>query len=153
MLFNPKDDWVDFVEIYYHSNKIIDLQSLNLASYRISIDTITYQKNIVTDIFLILPEEYFVLNTDSAKVKKQYHTNNTRGFIQMPSLPAYNNDEGIVYTDKMYFLLLKATEGGFLERISFDGETKDPSNCHSTAESVGFATPVYQNSEFISASQ
>ena len=163
ILFNPKGDGVDFVEIFNRSEKVIDLQTLKLASFDNIQNAIITPKDISTDMFLIFPGEYYILTTDSAKVKQQYYTSNPNGFIQMSSLPKFNNDAGTAiianedgviidkfsYSETMHFPLLNSTEGVSLERISPDGETEDPSNWHSAAESVGFATPAYRNSEAI----
>jgi len=163
ILFNPKGDGVDFVEIFNRSEKVIDLQTLKLASFDNIQNAIITPKDISLDMFLIYPNEYYVLTTNPDKVKQQYYTSNPNGFIQMSSLPQFNNDSGTAvianddgviidkfsYSETMHFPLLNSTEGVSLERISPDGETEDPSNWHSAAESVGFATPAYCNSEAI----
>ncbi|MCD4745942.1 MAG: lamin tail domain-containing protein, partial [Bacteroidales bacterium] len=165
ILFNPRgDDGVDFIEIYNKSNKLIDLKELMLGSIRINIheppDT-TY-KIISEDNHLLFPGDYFVLTKDPEKVKHQYYTSNSDGFIEMSSFPFYNNDEGIAmisntdeiiidqfsYTEEMQFPLLNTFEGVSLERINFDRPTQDETNWHSASEDVGFATPAYKNSQY-----
>jgi hypothetical protein len=49
----------------------------------------------------------------------------------------------------MHFPLIKNAEGVSLERSSFTIATNEPGNFRSAAASVGFATPGYQNSQFI----
>ena len=84
-------------------------------------------------------------------------------FLQMESLPTYSNDEGSVYlvnnlnmivdsfhyNDDMHFALLNSNDGVSLERIDYNRPTIDESNWHSAAEDVGFATPGYENSQYM----
>jgi hypothetical protein len=79
----------------------------------------------------------------------------------MESLPAMNNEDGTIalahknggvldwfaYNASMQFALLNSVDGVSLERISASRPTNDASNWHSAAETVGFATPSYQNSQ------
>ena len=102
------------------------------------------------------------LTTNPDKVKEQYTTPNPYGFIKMASFPAFNNDEGMVilrtmadtvidamtYTADMHFPLLNSTDGVSLERIDFNRPASDNTNWHSAAETAGFATPAYENSQF-----
>jgi gliding motility-associated-like protein len=48
----------------------------------------------------------------------------------------------------MHYPLLTSVSGVSLERVSFERETQNENNWKSAAESVGFATPGYQNSHF-----
>jgi len=53
------------------------------------------------------------------------------------------------YSDKMHFALLSNTEGVSLERSLFSLAANTPGNFRSAAAAVGFATPGYQNSQFL----
>ena len=155
VLSNPKDDGVDFVEVYNRSEKVLDFMDINLASLD---DT----RIITNDNFLIFPKDYVVLTTNPDKVKEQYASPNPYAFIKMESLPTYNNDEGtvilttksdavidaMIYTADMHFPLLNSTDGVSLERIDFNRPASDITNWHSAAETVGFATPAHENSQF-----
>jgi hypothetical protein len=46
------------------------------------------------------------------------------------------------------FQLLKEVKGVALERIDYDQPAADENNWHSAAESVGFGTPTYKNSQY-----
>ncbi|MDD5570631.1 MAG: lamin tail domain-containing protein [Bacteroidales bacterium] len=165
ILFNPKNDGVDFVEIYNRSAKIVDLQEINLCSFDTIKNILISTNAIVQQTYLIQPGEYFVLTVDPDKVKSQYFTSNPGGFIKMNALPSFNNDKGIVvisdkssdiidifkYSEKMHFALLKNVEGVSLERVDFNRLTQDATNWHSASENVGFATPGYKNSQFNNA--
>ena len=90
---------------------------------------------------------------------------NPGGFVKMSDFPSLSNDEGIVtlcnqsmdildqmvYTDDMHFALLSNTEGISLERISFNRPSRDKTNWHSAAETVGYATPAVLNSQYSEA--
>jgi hypothetical protein len=161
VLSNPKDNGVDFVEIYNNSTKVIEMKYLVLASYDTINNVLTSVNPISVDGFLIFPQEYYVLTTNPDIVKSQYSTPNPKGFVKMAAMPSFNNDDGIVvianqseviidkftYSLGMQFPLLSTSDGVSLERLSFSRSTDDKSNWHSAAEDVGFATPAYKNSQ------
>ncbi len=166
ILFDPKTDGIDFVEIYNRSNKIIDLKTITLSQYDTINNTLTSIEKITTESYLIHPGEYILLSENSAIVKNQYHTTNPSGFINMSNLPAMNIASGTVclanstdiidlfqYYENMHFPLLNVTKGVSLERIDFNRPTQDKTNWHSAAEAVGFATPAYQNSQYSKAGE
>lgn len=161
VLFNPFTGGSDFVEIYNNSNKFINLQNWNLAN--LENDSIDNYKEITANPKLILPGEFVLLTTDVQNVADEYINSVTSAFLQMGSLPTYSNDEGDVYlinnldmvtdsfhyTDDMHFALLNSEDGVSLERIDYDRPTNDETNWHSAAEDVGFATPGYENSQYM----
>jgi len=158
ILFNPRDEGVDFVEIYNRSDKYIDLSTLNLARYtdeRENIESISLTNQI------LYPYQYAAVSIDSNKVKNDYSA--ARKLIQISSLPPMSNGDGTVllldnlgtlidsvpYDEDQHFALLSDVNGVSLERINFEGESYNPSKWHSASASVGFATPGYQNSQFV----
>jgi len=167
VLFNPWTNGVDYVEIYNRSSKIIDMSVLTLGTVKYSPpnppDTsfyrISYQQNI------IIPQAYALLTSSPQTVKKQYDTSNPDAFVKVDPFPAYNNDEGTVilatyagkiidvfnYSVDMHYPLLNYVDGVSLERTNFNTATADNNNWHSAAESVGFGTPAYQNSQFVNS--
>ena len=164
ILFDPKDNGVDFVEIYNRSDKIIDLKTLSLSSYDTLLQVLTSVYIISDNGYLFFPQEYLVLTTDPVVVKDQYFTVNANGFLQMQTIPAMNISDGIIviasgltiidklaYKQDMHFPLLNSTKGVSLERIDFNRITQDATNWHSAAESVGFATPAYRNSQYLNS--
>ncbi len=162
LLFDPPAGCVDFVEIYNRSDKVIDLKDLILANYDTINQVITDYNEISSESFLILPGAYFVLTTDSAAIKTFYKTTNPLAFINTETFPAMNNEDGLValttkggnvidlaaYTATMQYPLLISVDGVSLERISPERPSKEISNWHSAAETVGYATPGYKNSQF-----
>lgn len=158
LLFNPKDDGVDFIEIYNVSDKYIDLSTLSLARYT---DERENEVSLSANKQILYPQEYIAVSIDSNRLKTDY--NAARNLIQSESLPPMNNDEGILllldntgtlldsvpYSEDQHFTLLSDVNGVSLERINFTGLSYDPSNWHSASTSVGYATPGYQNSQFV----
>jgi len=167
VLFNPLAAGVDYVELYNRSEKIIDLSSLQLGTVKISPpaanDTLFYAVSPQQQLYL--PHSFLLLTSSPDMVKKQYFTENPRSFLKMTAFPNYGDKEGCVilkqtgmiidqfhYSENMQYPLLTYLDGVALERISFDGETNDRNNWHSASETVGFGTPAYQNSQFVSDS-
>ncbi len=162
VLFNPKPDGVDFVEIYNNSQKNIALNKLWLSGYDTYFNVLKYAYTITTSCQIIFKGDYMALTTDPTIIKQQYKTLSPDNFISMTSMPAYNNDEGIVvlaktdsaiidrfdYNASMHFPLLINVEGVSLERINPNKSTQDKTNWHSASELSGFATPAYQNSQY-----
>jgi len=162
LLFDPVTGCVDFVEIFNRSSKVFDLKDLVLVNYDTINQVITDYNEISSEPFLIFPDDYYALSTDSSAVKKFYKTTNPQAFINMAYFPTMNNDEGLVaitsksgkvidlvsYTSAMQYPLLTSVDGVSLERISPERPSKDITNWHSASESVGYGTPGYKNSQF-----
>jgi hypothetical protein len=162
ILFNPLDGGVNFVEIYNRSNKVINLQDVLITSRDLSSGELRtiYQASI--NGFLIFPMEYAVVTTRAELVLRDYYTPNVFKFSEISTLPSFNNDKGNVillnksmemldeftYDEKMHYPLLTGVKGVSLERINFNQETNNRQNWHSASQTVGFATPAYQNSQF-----
>lgn len=167
VLSDPWGDGVDFVELVNRSNKVFDLGELYLADW----DTLSGVANELFAIagtgFLIFPGEYAALSTDPEQLQKAYpaSANNPAGFVRMSDFPSLSNDEGVVticnqamtvldqvvYSADMHFSLLNSTEGISLERISFNRPSRDKTNWHSAAETVGYSTPALVNSQYSEA--
>ena len=160
ILFDPKDDGVDYVEIYNRSDKILEISGMKLANYDEFVMDFENLSLISEEPFAIFPGEYWVLTTSSSIVRNQYLCQNPNNFVEMIDFPSMNNSDGNVYlitsamevidsihyTDEMHFALLKSLDGVSLERIYYEAQGSD--NWHSASESSGFGTPTYQNSQF-----
>lgn len=159
VLFNPRSGSVDFIEIYNQTNHVLDLKELSLANVSSS-GNLSNIKSLSNISQLIAPKSYWVLTTNPEDIKRQYKVENLDQFVKMSSLPSYNNDKGTVvlitdqftvdrldYNDSMHLALLKNVKGVSLERVSFIKPTNDFGNFKSAAQSVGFATPTYRNSQ------
>lgn len=161
ILFNPSPGGVDYVELYNRGTKIIDLASLYIAN-RNSAGAISSITVLSTDHRLFFPGDFILACSDPAIVKKNYITTNPSAFIQVRSMPSYNDDEGnavllnqqgqvldeLWYNEKWHFKLIDDPEGVALERIDPASPTQDKNNWHSAATSVGYGTPGYKNSQY-----
>jgi Lamin Tail Domain len=156
ILFNPRPNAVDFVEIYNRSDKFINLKDWKLGNIEndqaISTMTITN-----TDV-LIAPRSYKVFTTDPLIVKNEYPQSAEENFFET-SLPSMNDDEGSIaivtdvgvimdafnYTDELHSLLLKDDEGVSLEKVDVSLASFNLNNWKSGVGATGFATPGYLN--------
>ena len=162
VLFYPLDGGSDYVELYNRSNKIIDLSDLLLGTVKHvppnPPDSLFY--TICLQQKLFFPGDYMVLTASPEKVKSQYRIKNPSAFLKVLPFPKLKKDKGSVllyrqlckidafdYTEKMQYPLLNYTQGVALERVCPDGSTNDRDNWHSAAESAGFGTPGYRNSQ------
>jgi len=159
LLFNPNSGGVDFVELYNRSDKVIDLQKLFIANTN-SDNSVNEMYPIAPNGFVLFPKEYCAISSDSAILKTQYFSPNTKNFISctMPSYPdnlgtaliidAYGKRyDQFSYDDKMHFPLLANVTGVSLERIDFNRPASDRTNWTSASSSVN-ATPAYRNSQY-----
>ena len=172
ILFNPKNDGVDYVEIYNNSDKIIDLRFLRLANWNTEDENYDNVEIISEEGFQIFPYKYYVLTTSSTSVKEQYYVESNSNIIEMDALPSLNNTSGNIYLlsnslrfidgmnydEDMHYALLNNPEGISLERLSFSVSSFETTNWHSAAipglnaESYG-GTPTYINSQASSNNQ
>ncbi len=161
ILFNPKPDGVDYVEIYNRSTKVIDLKQLYIAN-RNSTGVISSIKQLTVESYQLFPQEFIVITENATIVKQQYVAQNPSAFIEISSMPSFSDDKGDViilnsngaisdelkYDDKWHFALISNTEAVALERIDYNALTQVQSNWHSAATSVGYGTPTYKNSQY-----
>jgi len=159
VLFNPRTGGSDFVEIFNRSEKIISLEGWGLANFKD--DQFSDFRQISELPLLIYPSQYFGFSKDVDNIVSEYPFTRADRLIEMPSLPAYNNDEGVVilanhrqqvidrfdYREEMHFELLREVKGVSLERIDPDRSSDDEQNFHSAAQKDNFATPGYENSQ------
>ena len=160
VLFNPKDDGVDYVELFNVSNKFIDLKELSLCNK----DTGASFKNskaLANTSITMAPKTYLVITTSRNKVIEQFPVHDSTVFIQLPALPTLNNDkgdiwlitkyknsiDGMMYDEQMHHGLLKDVDGVSLERISMGVSALYRSNWTSSSSNVFYGTPGLNNSQ------
>lgn len=163
ILYDPKTGGTDFIEIYNVSDKIVDLNKITICSFDTITQVITSAYPLVDTNYLIYPNYFKVLTENIELVLSHYKTTNKDAFLQLNNIPSMNitgggiaimsisNDtvDKLKYNPNMHFPLLTETKGVSLERINYFLPTQLSSNWHSAAESVGFATPGYQNSQYL----
>ena len=163
ILFNSVSGGYDFVELYNRTNKILDLKNLKLLEANPA-DSLVYTDNVIitAESFLVLPDEYVVLSENIQNISDQYFVPHLSNLLQVNGMSNYDDNDGIIelyqtlltidklsYSHNWHFALLDIEDGVSLERIDYNQATQQESNWHSAAKTVGFATPTYQNSEFI----
>ena len=158
VLFNPLDGGHDFVEIFNNTNKTLNLTQLCIGSGNDYKDVFCMENYE----YLIFPETHFVITENPSSLVRDYYVEQPEHLLKTEKLPAYRNSSGSVflmnksstiidkmnYTEDMHFPLLNDTKGVSLERTHYDRPSAEKSTWHSAAESSGFATPTYKNSQF-----
>ncbi|MEP7144648.1 MAG: lamin tail domain-containing protein [Ferruginibacter sp.] len=161
ILFNPPSSGADYVEIYNRSNKIIDLKQTYIAN-RNSSGAISGIARLSAESNLLFPQEFMVVTESAATVKAAYITQNADAFVEISSMPSFNDDKSTViilnaqgevtdelaYDEKWHFKLIDNREGVALERIDYNAPTQSQDNWHSAATSAGYGTPTYKNSQY-----
>ena len=161
ILFNPKSNGTDYVEVYNRGNKIIDLKQTYIAN-RNTTGVISSIKQLSADNYLLFPKDFMVITEDPLIVKRDFITQNIDAFVTVASMPSFNDDEGdaiilnaqgniideVKYNEKWHFKLIDNREGVALERIDYNGPTQNEANWHSAATSAGYGTPTYKNSQY-----
>ena len=159
ILFNPFTGGSDFVELYNNSNKILTLKGVSMANE--GTDGSVANLRTISAPRLFYPKEHIVISNDTTHLKENYPASVAGQFVQS-SLPTYANASGVVnvvlpngnvsdrfaYTEKMHFRLIRDKKGKSLERIDYNRPANDETNWHTAAETVGFATPGTENSQY-----
>ncbi|MBK9356038.1 MAG: lamin tail domain-containing protein [Bacteroidales bacterium] len=167
VLYDPGTLGSDFVEIYNRSEKVADLKSLWLAGRDATTGEPESVKEVCPEGRLMFPGEYLVLTSGIQDIWSEYFSPYPAAFVEMKSFPSFPNGEGTVvlftpdmqiidefaYTDDLQFALLNSTDGVSLERVNFERPASDQGNWHSASANAGYATPGYQNSQFMRSSE
>ena len=160
VLHNPSTGGSRFVELFNRSDKIINTGDLFLAK-RDEDNNIAFVNAVETSC-LLFPDEYIVLTPSPDDIRDRYLSLNPKAFIET-AVPTYDDKEDAVilmtsgsviidelqYTSTFHNELIDDLNGVSLERIDPDASTQSAANWHSAAKSVGWATPTYQNSQFL----
>lgn len=160
ILTNPFDNEnADFVEIFNRSNRIIDLKDVKVGYGG---DTLPQKAVVaVSKGWQLLPKAYAALCKRKDITLQQYVCKDENRLVECDSLPDFAISKGIIhltdrslqsidrfnYTEEMHYPKLLTTKGVSLERLYPDMPTQDENNWRSAAESAGFGTPGYENSQ------
>jgi hypothetical protein len=159
VLFNPRSGGYDFVELFNHSNKYIDLKNWQFAN---SENGVTANKKTFSgEPFILKPNAYTAFTENKSILLNQYPLGKDSAIFQIHDLPSYNDDQGTVilldsnnkeqdrfdYSEDMHYALIDDKEGVSLERISQREATNMLQNWESASSQSGYATPGYRNSQ------
>ncbi len=162
VLFNPPDGGSRYIELFNRSEKVIELKDYTISSKDTIQGFLTTIREISSESFLFFPGDYVVLTTSPAAVLNTFMTTRPHAFIRLAAMPSMTNTSGVLavaskslteidlfaYHEDMQFALLTDKKGVALERVNPNRPTQDRSNWHSAAQSAGFGTPAYQNSQY-----
>jgi len=160
ILTNPLDgSSADYLEIYNRSGHIIDLKEVKVGYGG---DTLPQKAVIaVSKGWQLHPKEYVALCRQREVTLQQYICKDERRLIQCDSMSDFAISQGVIhltdkslrpidrlaYSEKMHYPKLLTTKGVALERLYADRPTQEESNWRSAAESAGYGTPGYRNSQ------
>ncbi|MEP5105087.1 MAG: lamin tail domain-containing protein [Ekhidna sp.] len=162
ILFNPRSNGNDFVEIFNDSDNYISLKDWQLAT--LDEGEVSSPKLITDEELIINPRQYLAFTTNSDELLANYPKGESENFIEVISMPSYANSEGAVlllnenaevvesfnYNEDFHYGLLESADGVSLERVSFESpNTAD--NWRSASSTEGFATPGYANSQSLAS--
>lgn len=159
ILFNPNIGGNDFVELYNRSDKIFNLRNLRLGNFNLDPDNASVA---IEEDFLLFPSSYVVISEEPADILNRYDVLSPLAMVKN-SLPSLPDDEGNItlaapsnvvidsfdYNKDFHSPLLDDQNGVSLERGNSERSTQDAGNWNSAASAAGFATPTYQNSQFV----
>ena len=159
ILFNPRPNGVDFVELFNPSDKFVNLKNWVIANFED--EQAKNQKVVALEDLILPPQEYLVLTTNPATLKSNYPQGVEKKFRTV-SLPTFADDEGSValaddggqvmdyflYQKNFHAAFIRDEEGVSLERISPADITQSTENWTSASSAAGFATPGFLNSNF-----
>jgi hypothetical protein len=161
ILFNPKPNGNDFVELYNNSNKTFDLSKL----YFVDLDVNGMPNNFYPlsgSYKLFKPSTYALITEDTNSVCQNYACGKGRAlYCQSNKLMGMSDKEGQVilynqlniavdsvsYNSNWHFKFLTDQNGVSLERLSSSMESNESNTWHSAASSVGYASPGSVNSQ------
>ena len=159
ILFNPARNGSRFLELFNASKtKVFDLKDLRIAK-----DTAQSSWLNIANNYLLFPQKYVVITDNPLDVQSRYLPPNFKMPYLKNRLPTWAADEGLTliatlggstidsfYYDKnLHNPLIANTEGVSLERINPKTNASEKTNWQSAAKSVNYATPGYQNSQFL----
>ena len=155
----PGDENADYLEVYNRSGKILDLKEIKVGYGG---DTMPQKAVIAVSKGLQMPPgTYVALCKQKSRTEEQYFCKDPLALVECDSLPDFAISQGIIhltdrslrpidrlaYTEEMHYAKLLTTKGVALERLYADMPTQDENNWRSAAESAGYGTPGYRNSQ------
>jgi hypothetical protein len=157
ILFNPKSNGADFIELYNTSNRTINLKGIGLSKTN-AIGEIDDTKILFVNNQLIEPNDFLVVTENKLIQKEIYPKAINNKMFQVKDLPSYSNAQGEVvlldseegvldrmtYNEDMHHASIDNPDGISLERVRFDIEGNVITNWQSASSSENYATPGYK---------
>lgn len=156
----PYSDGSEYIELYNRSQQTLFLTGLALATRKTdgSLSTLYPLSSITTPLepggYALLSkllsgvEAFYLISSPQAlhEVKLPVLANNGSTVVLLRLADRTVIDE-VSYSPKWHDSAIKDSKGVALERIDPDKPTQDATNWHSAAESAGYGTPGYRNSQ------
>ena len=156
----PFAEGSEYIELYNRSQQTLSLTGLALATRKAdgSISTLYPLSAITTPLepggYVLLSkllsgvEAFYLISSPQAlhEVKLPVLANNGATVVLLRLTDLTVIDE-VSYSPKWHDSAIKEPKGVALERIDPDKPTQDATNWHSAAESAGYGTPGYRNSQ------
>ncbi len=156
ILVNPETGGSRFVELYNNSKTMVfDINDLKIGNIALDLP--------INIKMLLFPNEYVVLSDNPIYIQRYYKAQKFRKRIVKNKVPTFvestdrvvlkggslkNPIDSFTYQKSWHNPLLANTEGVSLERIDPSQKSNDKANWQSAAQTVGFATPAQQNSQY-----
>ena len=150
--------YYDFVELYNDSESVLDLEGLILLNNQ---SESSNREKVINQRIILFPGEYVVLTPEPDDIAFRYNVPDPQTLVDnnLPTLPDRAGNFTLIYQGSVidsfsyqsdfHSSLLARLDGISLERISFKAPASDRGNWHSASSTVGFATPGYQNSQYV----
>ncbi|MCS6981427.1 MAG: lamin tail domain-containing protein, partial [Flavobacteriales bacterium] len=165
ILFNPRGDGSEFVEIFNRSLDYLDINGMKLCKADSATQALISIKETANFSLILQPGRYLVFTDNAENVMAEYPGGTERNFLEIPSHIDVNNSGGTVaitnasltvldmlsFDEDWHYQVIKDPDGVSLERINPWLPTQNKSNWNSAAATVNYGTPSYQNSQFLIA--
>lgn len=159
VLFNPRTNGSDFVEVYNRSHKAIRIDKLWMRNFS---KGETWQA--VNTVRMLLPGQYLAFTREPPDVIRDYPGSSLKSVIEM-EIPSIDDEGGhlqlafqdfnkLIILDTFSFTrdwhhpFLNDVEGISLEKIDLEKLSQKRDNWQSAARSSNYGTPGYKNSQF-----
>lgn len=159
MFENPLNS-LEYLEIYNHSEKLLDVSGLVFTTRKT--DGTLNTGNKIPSGTILLPHACLAFCSDADSVRN-YHNCPAGSNIISTGWSALNNEgttlvltntdkdtiyDELTYHVKWHHILVKNPKGVALERINPNLPTQDPASWHSAGSESNYGTPGYQNSQY-----
>lgn len=165
VLFNSAENAEEFIEIYNHTDRTIDVSGLKITTKKK--DGSLNAGAAIPNGTQMLPQSYLALCKNPSVDSLYYNCPITSNFVAVKSWMALNNEGATIlicnaakdtiydelsYSSKWHHPFIKNNQGVSLERINPNLPTQNPSSWHSASSEVNYGTPGYKNSQYMEIS-